>query len=116
MKEQALKIASLMGESKFKASEGWLQNFNKRHNISLQKNNGEAGLVNMESARNYQQNILPALMSGYEPENIFNADETALFFRAMPNRSYQYKDCKNDDIKVCKERSSTNRHGNRTLI
>ena len=30
---------------------------------------------------------LPVICDGYEPRNIFNADETGLFFRALPTKS-----------------------------
>ena len=106
MQNQALKIAAMLNNDKFKASKGWLQKFNKRHHISLQRNNGEAGLVDMVAAKNYLDNVLPGLVSDYHPDNIFNADETALFYKAMPTKSYQYKNKKNDDIKICKERVS----------
>ena len=77
MKEQAIKIATLLNVENFKASSHWLQNFNKRHNISLVKKNGEAGLVDMVAAKNCQMNGLPGLIKDYHPNDIYNADETA---------------------------------------
>jgi len=106
IKEQAIKIASLMNNEKFKASNHWLLNFNKRHNISLQKNNGEAGFVDKDAAKNYQLNVLPNLLKDYLKDYIFNADETALYYKAVPDRTYQYKNKQSNDIKVCKERLS----------
>ena len=40
----------------------------------------------MEVNNNYIDNVLPGLVSDYNPENIFNADETALFYKAMPKK------------------------------
>ena len=39
---------------------------------------------------------LPEILAGYSKEDIFNADETGLFFRALPNRSLVVKgdECK----------------------
>ncbi len=42
----------------------------------------------------------------YKIEDIFNADETALFYKALPDESLQYSYLKNDNIKVFKERLS----------
>ncbi len=50
--------------------------------------------------------VLPALLASYEPHNIFNADETALFYRAQPNKTLFYKNLDCNKTKVCKERLS----------
>ena len=42
-----IKIASLVNVQNFKTNSHWLQNFNKRHYISLVKNNGEEGLLGL---------------------------------------------------------------------
>ena len=49
-KEQAIKIATMLLIANFKASDGQFCGFKTRYNISLQKNNGEAGLVDKEAA------------------------------------------------------------------
>ncbi|XP_065831024.1 tigger transposable element-derived protein 4-like [Oscarella lobularis] len=35
LQEEALKIGEILGEKDFKASNGWLSNFKKRHNIAI---------------------------------------------------------------------------------
>ncbi|XP_017078567.1 tigger transposable element-derived protein 6-like [Drosophila eugracilis] len=60
----------------------WLWRWRKRHNIKSGKIHGEI------AANEYQQDILPGLIKGYNPENIFNADETGLFYKAMPTATF----------------------------
>ena len=50
--------------------------------------------------------MLPALLVSYEPHNIFNADETALFYRAQSNKTLFYKNLDCNKTKVCKEHLS----------
>ena len=94
---QALKIASLIQEPNFKASKGWLQAFLSRHNISYKKCIGEAVLVDKVAAERYMTITLPELIDGYCPDDIYNADETALFYKASPTHTYEYKDTAADN-------------------
>ena len=34
---------------------------------------------------------LPILLQGYEPKNVFNADETGLFFKLLPDKTLEFK-------------------------
>ena len=63
-------------------------------------------MVDKVAAQNYQLNVLPCLIKDYHPDDIYNADETDLFYKAVPSRTYQYKDKPSDDIKVCEKRLS----------
>ena len=61
----------------FKASEGWLENFEKRHNIVQKSNFGEAGLVDVDIVEEWINHTLPTLLHEYSIDNIINANETA---------------------------------------
>ena len=106
MKAQALKYANLHGIHDFKASNGWLDAFRKRNNISYRNVIGESGLVDKTLVDNYRDVVLPSLIKDYESHNIFNADETALFYKAMPNKTLIYKNLPANHVKVNKERLS----------
>ena len=47
---------------------------------------GSAGkhLVQIKSGDELVQNALPGLLEGYDARNIFNADETGLFYKGSP--------------------------------
>ncbi|XP_062511840.1 tigger transposable element-derived protein 6-like [Corticium candelabrum] len=68
IQEQALMYAEQLGHSSFSGSNGWLDRWMKRHNVRLACLSGEAA-------------------DGYDLNNVFNADETGLFYRALPKRS-----------------------------
>ena len=68
----------------FDASSGWLTRFKERNGITQQKFAGEAGSVNMlvvnEGKKTFQE-----LIAQYDLEDVFNADETGLFFKMLPD-------------------------------
>ena len=79
--EKALKFAKELNLTEFKASNGWLQRFKGRHNICKGTFSGESCNVNPETVSNWISNI-PHLIQNYAMQDIFNFDETALFFEA----------------------------------
>ncbi len=80
LQEKALHFAREMSLSDFKASNGWLESWRKKYAIQFHKVCGESGDVNMETVGDYRSR-LPSLVSGVEPADIYNCDETGLFFR-----------------------------------
>jgi len=101
---QALKYASMLNKPEFQASNGWLQRFRARNHISYKTIVGEAGLVDKTVTDEYLNNTLPNLIRNYTPRDIFNADETALFYKAQPAKAMVYKNMDANTIKKCKER------------
>ena len=86
----AIHEAKLRNIYDFKASDGWFWRWRQRYNIGKSvPMHGEAGEVNMEEAEVQMQLMRNAISSGgYQLQNIFNMDETALFYRTIPNRTY----------------------------
>lgn len=103
LKTQAKLIAERLGNSDFKASNGWLESFRNRHEISYKQICGEAKDVDIQSVENWKRN-LAEITKGYEPCNIANCDETGLFFRALPSKTMALKKEKCVGGKQSKER------------
>ncbi|XP_008181899.1 tigger transposable element-derived protein 6-like [Acyrthosiphon pisum] len=86
LQEKARGVANEVGLESFKASNGWLQKFRERHNISFKNICGEGNSVDTSVIEKWLEK-LKTLISDYEPKNIFNCDETGLFFRALPDKT-----------------------------
>ncbi|KAF1984698.1 DDE-domain-containing protein, partial [Aulographum hederae CBS 113979] len=68
---------------------GWLANFKRRHNIQSRIKHGEAASVPIEAEE--QMRAVQTLCGEYEEEDIFNMDETGLFWRATPSQGLTVK-------------------------
>ena len=56
-----------------------------RHSIKFIKVSGERSAADRVGAENWIKNVLPGLTEGYDLNDIFNVDETGLFYKAAPS-------------------------------
>ena len=85
---RALLEASRRNIDNFQASDGWFRNWRRRFNVGPSvKLHGEAGDVNI-SELEPTINRLRSQLGKYDPKNVFNADETAQYYRALPFTTY----------------------------
>jgi len=70
-------------------SKGWLTRFKKRHNLRYHTFHGEAASV--PSSIHDQIRQIRTICDQYEPSEIYNIDETGLFWRRMPNGGLSYR-------------------------
>lgn len=66
-------------------SNGWIGGFKKRHSIKSRYRHGEAGSVDIAAAQEQLVEIRAAVMR-YKLADIYNCDETGLFWRSTPDR------------------------------
>lgn len=90
LKEKALHIAARLGIDDFRASNGWIDRFKKRHNLVYKTVSGESASVDPVTVNSWKEQI-HEVIQGYELKDIFNADETGLFFNLQPNKTLTYK-------------------------
>lgn len=88
LKEKAHTFAEGLGIDKDAQNftNGWLEKFKRRNNIRKFMLHGEASsapLASLPEARTRLQ----AIISGYDLDDVYNVDETALFFRTIPNQT-----------------------------
>ncbi len=82
LQEKALLLSTCsmeLGHDEFTASNGWLHHFQQRHMIKCSVLSGEAADVSDNVVEDWQKR-LPDICRNYAPEDIFNGDETGLFF------------------------------------
>ncbi|UYV64354.1 hypothetical protein LAZ67_3000369 [Cordylochernes scorpioides] len=104
LKEKAILLALKMGQDNFEASNGWLEKFKARRNIAFKRLHGEAGSVDANSVATWKGEIIPSLLAKYSPQDIFNADETGLFYKLLPNQTMTIRGEKCEGGKKSKER------------
>src|SRR6266498_3038176 len=75
---KVLEFTFLLKEDKFKESNGWVDGFKKRHNLKQYNIHGEATSASLENLSTMREDLCQTLKD-YNPEDIFNCDETGLF-------------------------------------
>jgi hypothetical protein len=109
LREKALNIARNLGHSDFLASVGWLAKFRERCDICSIKLHGEGGSCPREISESSRKS-LQALTADYQPNLIFNADESALFYRQLPNKGFVFlNEAKSRQLRGYDEMSSKDR-------
>eukprot|EP00102_Acyrthosiphon_pisum_P017775 XP_008189323.1 PREDICTED: tigger transposable element-derived protein 4-like [Acyrthosiphon pisum] len=101
--EKANEYAQQLGHTNFKASSGWLTNWKKRHNVVFRTVYGEKASVDTHCCSNGIKN-LPDVLAGYSSNDIFNVDETGLFFKCLPDKTSMLKGKECSGGKYGKER------------
>ncbi|GBL96617.1 Tigger transposable element-derived protein 4 [Araneus ventricosus] len=97
IKHKAKELADALGIENFSASNGWLNRFRIRNNITFRSLCGEAADVDLSLCEDWQER-LPLLLAGCDDENIFNMDETALFFTFSYMKCTKRKYCNRQKI------------------
>ena len=75
----------------FKANSGWLYWFKIRRSLIFKTICGEAASVTPEMTSEWRDKQLPSLLSRYSADDVYNADETGLFYKCLPNKTYTLK-------------------------
>ena len=76
LNEKAECFAKTLGYNTFSASNGWFDQFKKRNNIAFRYICGESACVNKDTCDDWKRK-LATLIKNYEPNNVFNSDETS---------------------------------------
>lgn len=99
-------FAIKLGDSDFKVNAGWLDRFKTGDRIDCRSVCGESGVIQVDTDKVHvrKNNKLPQLIKGYKLCDIFNADETGLFYKLMPEKTIQLKGEKCSGGKRSKDR------------
>ena len=89
-KTKAIEFAEKMNVENFKASDGWLDRWKKRFNVSFKTVSGESNACTDEMVTPWKQTTLRTILPKYDLNQIYSTDEFDLFYRAQPNKSLRY--------------------------
>ena len=93
LQTKAISLAEQFGYSTddFKCLSGWLSRFKDRHGIVFRQVCGEAAAIRKDSMDPWLTQTLPEILTKYRPCDIYNADETGLYWRLLPDRTLAKK-------------------------
>ena len=84
--EKSKEFAERLG-SDFNPSVGWLSRWKNRMSIKFKRAHGEKSSADGAAAEHWLVDKLHELLEDFAETDIFNADETGLFYRAAPDFS-----------------------------
>ncbi|XP_031334645.1 jerky protein homolog-like [Photinus pyralis] len=89
IKQKALMIGKNLNIPTFTASEGWLHRFKSRHGVRFLKITGERLSSNPEVVDPFKQKFIQMMEEhSLNSNQIYNADETGLYWQLLPDKTY----------------------------
>jgi hypothetical protein len=104
LSNKAEEFARLRGKPEWSCSAGWLDRFKKRHGITYKGLCGERQSVDEATTDTWVDGILRTALNRYKSADVFNVDETGLFSRMLPDKTFSFKGDKCHGGKKSKER------------
>ena len=101
---KADQLAEKMGYQDFECNSGWVDRFKNRHGYHFRAIIGESKSVDPDKVDQWKKTTLPTLLADYSADDIYNADETGLFWKLIPNRSMVTGDDDCRGLKKSKDR------------
>lgn len=83
----------------FTPTVGCLIRWKERNNIVLEKLHGEKSDADFQAGDYWRKEVLQDLLKECESQLIFNADETGLYYRALPEHTFMFEGKENSGSK-----------------
>ncbi|XP_063896995.1 tigger transposable element-derived protein 4-like [Helicoverpa armigera] len=104
LQEKANFFARQLDIQNFTCSMSWINRFKVRHNIVGGKIAGECLSVHQSDVTDWLEKVWPTLRAQFTDDEIFNADETGLFYKLTPDKTLKFRGEKCKGGKLSKER------------
>ncbi len=69
----------------------WITHWRRRHSVVSRITAGESASVDLDKVNTWRSDNLAQIRGYFKPEDIFDAAETAFFWKALPNRTLKFK-------------------------
>ena len=92
----------------FKATDGWLTRWKERHSIVYKKTSWRETRCQFPAAENWMKTSWKTVAETYNPADILNTGETALYYRATPDHCMVLKNSSASAGKKLKDRITLN--------
>ncbi|XP_065196846.1 tigger transposable element-derived protein 4-like [Sycon ciliatum] len=79
------------GYDNFSLDLNWIERWKKRHGVSCKQIVGESASADHASAKTWLDTQLDPIRQDYDDKDIFNADETGLFWKMSPEKTLAFK-------------------------
>ena len=89
--ETSLSLAERMGKEDFVPTDGWLSRWKKRNGICYKVAHGEKKDADITEATSWVNNGLPQILQPFAPTDVYNADETGIYYRATPDGTLTFR-------------------------
>jgi hypothetical protein len=103
LKETVQKFQMLL-ENKSDISFSYIERWKKRFNVKSYRIYGESSGNDNLAVNTWKSTLMPHILKKYLPRNIYNIDESALFWKALPNRSFFSRGGSKHGVKEGRER------------
>lgn len=97
LQEKATSLATTMHIEDFNPTAGWLYRWKQRNNVGYKKLHGEKKDADSQAAEHRTTIVLPELLQEYTADNVYNADEMGIYYRALPDGTLNFRSEKTKD-------------------
>ena len=73
----------------WEATNGFLHRFCMRYGVLSKRITGES--LDCPDYTQFMEEVLTPLLMQYEPQDVYNADETSLYYKCLPDRTYAFE-------------------------
>ena len=91
IKKKAMSLGKSLELTDFLASDGWLDKWKQRHNVTFKAVSEEENAVTPEMTASWSETYLSTIFSEYELKDIYNVDDLDLSYQTLPDKSLDYK-------------------------
>ena len=90
-------------DTDFKISNGWFEKLKNRDGLVFKKLCAESASVDFNNVSECRKEQFKHLLDKFDPKDVYNADETGLYYKLLPNISIVMKSKTGPGIKKVKE-------------